>query len=327
MGNLLAVIAPKSIFSTSIFPPSSKFDPLRDVPDLTGKITLVTGGNTGLGYETAKVLLLKGAKVYIAARSAEKANAAIAKLKEATNQTAFFLHLDLADLTSVQRAASAFLAAESRLDILYNNGGVMATPPQLVTAQNYDLQFGTNVIGHYLLTELLILKIPAFTASYQQDKTPARVIHVTSLAHNMHPTGGIEFASLEGGISRDACIKEILYGQSKLGNILVSNWTSRQYKAILVSCAVHPGTIYSGVARHLPSPLAAIGNALAGHPTPMGAVTPLWAGTTASAEEINGEYLIPWARVAPAGVVNTVALDLKLEAKLIVYLREQIKAF
>lgn len=123
------------------------------------QITLVTGGNTGLGYETAKVLLLKGAKVYIAARSAEKANAAIAKLKEATNQTAFFLHLDLADLTSVQRAASAFLAAESRLDILYNNGyvesphmifptscrslgfsGVMATPPQLVTAQNYDLR-------------------------------------------------------------------------------------------------------------------------------------------------------------------------------------------
>lgn len=125
----------------------------------TTQIALVTGGNTGIGYETTKQLLLKNAKVYLAARSPEKAAAAIKRLQEETHKSAIFLQLDLADLPSVRRAADAFLAQESRLDLLFNNGwvsnplcarpradatavesGVMISPPEMLTAQNHDLR-------------------------------------------------------------------------------------------------------------------------------------------------------------------------------------------
>ncbi|KAJ6576263.1 hypothetical protein B0H10DRAFT_2103151 [Mycena sp. CBHHK59/15] len=332
MGNLLAKIAPKSALSTSFFPPSSTFDPMRDMPDMTGKIALITGGNAGIGYETAKALLLKGAKVYIAARSPDKANAAIQKLQEETKQTALFLKLDLADLASVRPAATSFLALESRLDVLFNNGGVMNSPPDMLTAQGYDLQFGTNVIGHFFLTELLI---PAFTASYEHSKVPARVVHVSSFAHNLAPPAGIEFASLKSGPERDALIKKwgklsapaTLYGQSKLGNILTANWNAKEYKNILVACSIHPGAIRSDLLQHMPSWQGIVWNAVMAYPTPMGALTQLWAGTTASPAEINGEYLIPWARIAPADVRGKAARNSKLESEMIAYLKEQVKGF
>ncbi|KAJ7264378.1 hypothetical protein C8J57DRAFT_1470514 [Mycena rebaudengoi] len=325
MGNILVKIAPTSAISTSFFPPSPAFIPARDMPDLTGKIALVTGGNTGIGYETTKALLLKGAKVYIASRSPEKTAAAIEKLKAETQQTAVFVHLDLANLTSVRKAATEFLALESRLDILFNNGGLMASPIEMLTIQKYDLQFGTNVLGHFFLTELLI---PALTASHDQNKTPARVIHISSYAHNVLPTPrGIEMTSLKDGPERDAWIKKwgtgvsgaptFVYGQSKLGNIIVSNWHAKEYKDILVSCALHPGTIRSGVMQHVGEWQGKIWNAIMCYPTIMGTLTQLWAGTTASPEEINGQYLIPWARVAPIGVVNRAALDKTIEAEVI----------
>ncbi|KAJ6620241.1 hypothetical protein B0H10DRAFT_2175766 [Mycena sp. CBHHK59/15] len=193
MGNIVA----------QMFPP--KFQPERDMPDLSGKITLVTGGNTGIGYQTVKQLLLKNAKVYLAARSEEKAAAAIQKLEEETKKTALFIQLDLADLPSVRKAAETFLAQEQKLDILFNNGGVMVSPPEMLTAQNFDLQFGTNVIGHYFLTDLLL---PALKASYEESKIPARVINTSSMGHQFAPSTGIEFVSLKGGPERDAWVKK-----------------------------------------------------------------------------------------------------------------------
>ncbi|KAJ7019505.1 hypothetical protein C8F04DRAFT_1051731 [Mycena alexandri] len=129
MGNLLAKIAPNSDLSTDLYPPSSKFSPGRDIPDLSGKIALVTGGNTGIGYHTVKELLLKNAKVYLAARSEAKGAEAIQKLKGETGKAAIFLQLDLADLNSVRRVATGFLAQESKLDILLNNGQVFRFKP------------------------------------------------------------------------------------------------------------------------------------------------------------------------------------------------------
>jgi NAD(P)-dependent dehydrogenase (short-subunit alcohol dehydrogenase family) len=120
---------------------------------------LVTGGNTGIGYQTVKQLLLKNAKVYLAARSPERANEAIKRLEEETKKSAIFLQLDLADLPSVRKAAESFLAQESRLDLLFNNGcvssyqsvreidifrsGVMVSPPEMLTAQGHDLRTQT----------------------------------------------------------------------------------------------------------------------------------------------------------------------------------------
>ncbi|KAJ7362911.1 hypothetical protein DFH08DRAFT_1025398 [Mycena albidolilacea] len=316
MGAVLALISRPS------------FCPERDIPDLSGKIVLVTGGNTGIGYETVKQLLLKNAKVYLAARSPTKAAAAIKRLKEETKKSAIFLELDLADLPRVRRAAESFLAQETRLDILFNNGGVMVTPLDQLTAQNHDLQFGTNVIGHFFLTELLI---PALTRSHEESEVPARVIHTSSLGHTFAPGNGINFASLKGGPQRDAWLKEkssitspwVLYGESKIGNIFISNYFAKKHSDVLVSCALHPGVIKTDLQRHFTGWIEWIGNAFL-YPTPMGAYTQLWGATVATPAQITGQYLVPWGKVGKADKRTT---NTKLEDEVIAYLREQIKGF
>ncbi|KAJ6576975.1 NAD-P-binding protein [Mycena vulgaris] len=311
---------------TRMFPP--KFLPERDMPDLSGKITLVTGGNTGIGYETTKQLLLKDAKVYLAARSPEKVAAAIKKLEQETKKSAIFIQLDLADLQSVRKAAETFLAQESRLDILFNNGGVMTTPPELLTAQNHDLQFGTNVIGHFFLTELLV---PALTKSYEETKVPARVINTSSIVHQFAPGDGMAYVSLKGGPERDAWVKKTgsfmapwrLYGESKIGNILISNYFAKNYSGVLVSCAVHPGGIKTELQRHSAGWMQVLTNSLL-YPAPMGAYTQLWGATVATPAQITGQYLVPWGKVVKA---DKRASSTKLESEVIAYLKEQIKGF
>ncbi|KAJ7352040.1 hypothetical protein DFH08DRAFT_693367, partial [Mycena albidolilacea] len=128
------------------FPPKSKFS-VDDLPDLSGQVIIVTGANIGVGKETVKALLQHNAKVYLAARSPEKAKEAIDDLKSQTGKEAEFLQLDLADLHSVKRAVEKFTEKETRLDVLFNNGGVMGPPIEQLTAQGYDLTFGTNVLG------------------------------------------------------------------------------------------------------------------------------------------------------------------------------------
>ncbi|KAJ7036978.1 NAD-P-binding protein [Mycena alexandri] len=309
-----------------LLPP--KFHPERDIPDLSGKTIIVTGGNTGIGYETVKQLLLKNAKVYLAARSPEKATAAIKRLEEETKKSAIFLQLDLADLPTVRRAAETFLSQESQLDILFNNGGVMISPPDLLTAQNHDLQFGTNVIGHFFLTELLL---PALTKSFEESKVPARVINTSSQGHTFAPGNGLVFASLEGGPERDAWVKKtgnwksrmVLYGESKIGNIIISNYFAKAHSNVLVSCSLHPGSIKSELQRHVTGWLQVLGNALL-FPTPFGAYTQLWAATIPSPAQITGQYIIPWGKI---GKADKRASNAKLEDETIAYIREQIKDY
>ncbi|KAK7053648.1 short-chain dehydrogenase/reductase family protein [Favolaschia claudopus] len=310
-----------------LWPPS--FRPERDMPDLTGKIALVTGGNTGIGYHTVKQLLLKNAKVYLAARSEEKAKAAIQRLQQETlGKTAIFLELDLADLPSVRKAAEEFLSRENRLDLLFNNGGVMLSPPEMLTAQNHDLQFGTNCIGHFLFTELLL---PALIQSHKETNTRARILNTSSLGHELAPSRGIDFVSLRAGPERDAWVKAAgswlgpwrLYGESKLGNILVSNYYARTYPESIVSCALHPGGIRTELTRHGGTMYQRIVSMIA-FPAPMGALTQLWGATIASEEQMNGKYLVPWGKI---GKASPPASDWELEGKVIEYLREQTKGF
>ncbi|KAJ6545988.1 hypothetical protein DFH09DRAFT_1508206, partial [Mycena vulgaris] len=211
---------------------------------------LVTGGSTGIGYETVKQLLLKNAKVYLVARSLEKAASAIKILGDETKKSPIFLHLDLADWRSVHMAAETFLAREPRLDLFFNDDGVLISPPDQLTAQGYDFQFGTNVLGHFYLTELLL---PALTKSCEETKVRARIINISSRVHTAEPGNGIQFVSLKGGPERDEWVKRKgnmmvrfpLYEQSKMGNILISNYFAKQHSGVLVSCAVHPGAVKS----------------------------------------------------------------------------------
>ncbi|KAJ7615814.1 hypothetical protein FB45DRAFT_934740 [Roridomyces roridus] len=310
-----------------LFPPS--FLPERDIPDLSGKIILVTGGNTGIGYETVKQLLLKNATVYLAARSPEKGAAAIKRLEDETGgKSALFLELDLSDLPNVRKAAEGFLAKEGRLDILINNAGVMNCPPDMLTAQNHDLQFGTNVIGHFFFTELLL---PALTKSYEQTQIPARIINVSSMGHKFAPGNGLNFASLKAGPERDAWVNKTgklmaraqLYGESKIGNIYSSNYWAKTHSDVLVSCSLHPGSINTELLRHSPGFIQVLANYFI-YPPHMGAYTQLWGATVATPAQITGQYLVPWGKV---GTPDKRTTDSKVEAEMIDYLREQIKGF
>ncbi|KAJ7198051.1 NAD-P-binding protein [Mycena haematopus] len=299
----------------------SRFCPERDIPDLSGKIVIVTGGNTGIGYETVKQLLLKNAKVYLAARSAEKAAAAIKRLEAETKKTAIFLQLDLADLRSVRKAAETFLAQESRLDLLFNNGGVMVSPPEILTAQGHDLQFGTNCIGHFFFTELLV---PALLKSHAETGIRARILHISSSAH-IWPQGSAELSlkASRAGRSGMSVGPWRLYGESKLGNILVSNYFARIHGNALVSCSLHPGHVQTEIERYSSSFLQAI-SIISAYPAPMGAYTQLWGATVAEEDAINGKYLVPWGKI---GKPDARAMDRTLEGEVIAYVKEQVKGF
>ncbi|KAJ7630227.1 NAD(P)-binding protein [Roridomyces roridus] len=309
--------------------PMSKpaFEPARDIADLSGKVIIVTGGNTGIGYETVKQLLLKNAKVYLAARSPDKAATAIQSLEAETKGKAIFLQLDLGDLPSVRHAAESFLKQEQKLDILFNNAGVMNCPTDMLTKQGYDLQFGTNVLGHFFFTELLLL---ALTKSYEQSKVPARIITTSSVGHHAAPGSGMDVASLKGGPERDAWIKKrgfmaafSLYGGSKIGNIYIANYWAKTHSDVLVSCSVHPGGIRSELTRHSMSLMQYIGYLLS-WPVSRGALPQLWAATAATPTQMTGQYVVPWGVV---GQADKRAADVKVETEMVEYMREQLKGY
>lgn len=142
-----------------VFAPAPTFNPSSDIPDLSNKVVLVTGGNTGIGFEICLATLRKGAKIYLACRSTSKAREAIKELHDLCpdrSSDITHLSLDLSNLSSVHSTAKQFLALEERLDILFCNAGVMVPPKTEVTAQGWDMQFGVNVLGHHRLVQLLV---------------------------------------------------------------------------------------------------------------------------------------------------------------------------
>ncbi|KAG9083321.1 hypothetical protein FRC06_004592 [Ceratobasidium sp. 370] len=268
---------------------------------------IVTGGNSGIGYETCRVLLAKNAKVYMAARCAKKADAAIARLKEATNgKSPVFIQLDLSDLQSVRAAAAQYTRQESELHCLINNAGVYAPPLSALTIEGYDLQFGTNVLGHYLLTSLLLPTMIHTARVSPHAGGIARVITVSSVMHMFAPAGGINYASLEphseaANKVREALGRGKLYAQSKWasnGLIAFSNELARRYASEgIVSVALHPGNARTEMLRHvtLPSVISALSGLVLWDCHHV-ALTQLYAGTTVPGKELNGKYLAPWAK-------------------------------
>ncbi len=202
-----------------------------DIPDQTGRLAVVTGANTGIGLETARMLALRGADVVLACRSREKGQAAVDRiLREKPAGSARLQLLDLSDLDSVAAFAATFAAAHSRLDLLIDNAGVMV-PPFSRTRQGFELQFGTNHLGHFALTLRLLPLL---------EKTPAsRVVVVSSTAQNI---GRIDFTDLNW--ERRAYRAWPAYGQSKLANMMFALELSRRLAAkgskVLVTTA-HPG--------------------------------------------------------------------------------------
>ena len=178
-----------------------------DIPDQRGRVAVVTGANTGLGYHTAAALAQAGAHVVLAVRDLEKGNLALARIVAAQPDADVTLQeLDLSSLTSVRAAAAALRKAYPRIDLLINNAGVMWTPKQL-TADGFELQFGTNHLGHFALTGLLLKNLLPVRGS--------RVVTVSSTGHRIR--AAIHFDDLQWEHRYD---RVAAYGQSKLANLL-----------------------------------------------------------------------------------------------------------
>jgi NAD(P)-dependent dehydrogenase (short-subunit alcohol dehydrogenase family) len=206
-----------------------------DIPDQAGRTVVVTGANTGLGLETARALAERGATVVLACRDLGKASAAAARIGRGPVTT---LRLDLASLTSVREAAGELRSRYGRLDLLINNAGLMM-PPYGRTADGFELQFGTNHLGHFALTGLVLDLLLAAPGS--------RIVTVSSMGHRM---GAIDFENLqfEHGYSRMAS-----YGRSKLANLLFTYELQRRLHeagAATIAVAAHPGTSRTELGRH-----------------------------------------------------------------------------
>ena len=208
----------------------------EDMPDLSGRVAAVTGANSGIGFETARGLARKGAHVVLASRDEAKGTAAMRELQSELPQASLeLMTLDLADLSSVRSFAEAYLSSHDRLDILVNNAGVMAIPYR-ETADGFEMQFGTNHLGHFALTGLLLPVI--------LDTPGARVVTVSSGLHRM---GKIELGDLHGesGLQGKADYsKRGAYANSKLANLLFAFELQRRLDAVgsdVRSVAAHPG--------------------------------------------------------------------------------------
>ena len=201
-----------------------------DMPDQTGRVAVVTGANSGLGYETALALARKGAHVVMASRSTAKGEVARDQIAaRVPGARLAIMALDLADLAAVRAFAEAFLAAYDRLDLLINNAGVMA-PPRSATADGFELQFGVNHLGHFALTGLLI---PALAAT-----SGSRVVTVSSMASF---AGRLDFDDLQ---SERRYRRYAAYSRSKLANVLFAAELQRRLtdaRAATLSLAAHPG--------------------------------------------------------------------------------------
>ncbi|KAJ7460591.1 NAD-P-binding protein [Mycena latifolia] len=287
------------------WPPKPTWKAPEDVPDLTGQIFIVTGGNTGIGKETCRVLVARNAKVYLAGRSEKRSRAAIDDICQSTGKSEiYFLQVDLADLASVRKAAEEYISKEKELHVLINNGGTLYAPgigPQ--TAQGYDVQFGVHVLGHYFLT-LLLMPTLLRTAKGEVSGTPCRVrvVSVSSDAHEMNaPKQGIVWESLQKGDAATPVRKKLtgtlLYGQSKLGMVMISSELARRYgDQGVIAISLHPGGVKSELLRNLHPIIAWIVDKIRLYPVSLGVITSLYAATSEAALEMNGEYLTAWAR-------------------------------
>jgi NAD(P)-dependent dehydrogenase (short-subunit alcohol dehydrogenase family) len=260
----------------------------EDIGDLTGRVALVTGATSGIGYENTKALAGHGAHVILACRDNEKARRARDKLESELDRSSLELvHLDLANLASVHRAADVVLRDHAHLDIVVNNAGVMGAPYRL-TDDGFELQMATNHLGHFALTGLLLDRVVTTERS--------RIVTVSS---HVHRTGRLRLHDVAGTVPRQTWVS---YGTSKLANLLFTAELSRRLEAAGLSTlavAAHPGWARSNLAVNgaalsdcrLRRKLGRAAGATLGQSAAAGALPILCAATSSSVR--SGEYIGP----------------------------------
>ena len=252
------------------------------VPDQSGRVAVITGANTGIGLEAAAVLAGKGAQVVMAVRDLDKGRDAASRITDANPRAHITMQrLDLSSLTSVRATAAEIKAAYPRIDLLINNAGVMFTP-EGVTPDGIEFQFGTNHLGHFALTGLLLDGILQVDGS--------RVVTISSLGHRMRAS--TDFGDVQRPYDRVAA-----YGRSKLANLLFTYELQRRlaaHDAGTIAVAAHPGNSRTELFRNSPGWIRVTSKFLAAlvSQTPkMGALPTLRAATDPSVR--GGQYFGP----------------------------------
>ncbi len=259
--------------------------------DLDGRTLLVTGANTGIGKETARALAARGASVLLACRSEEKGRRAIEQIATQTgNLRLELLPLDLGDLASVRACAEAVLARDEPLHVLINNAGLAGS--RGMTSSGFEIAFGTNHVGPFLLTSLLLDRL--------RDSAPARIVNVASGAH--YGATGIDFEAVRKPTRTITGMRE--YSVSKLANVLHAQELARRLDDTGVTTySLHPGVIASDIWRKVPRPARAVMKRRMDSPE-SGARTPVYCATAPELADQTGLYYDECAPTQPGRAVT-----------------------
>jgi NAD(P)-dependent dehydrogenase (short-subunit alcohol dehydrogenase family) len=256
----------------------------QSIPDQSGRVAIVTGGNTGLGFETARMLAEHGATVIVAVRDIAKGNEAASRI----HGDVLVQALDLSSLASIHAAAAELRAAHDRIDLLINNAGVMYTPRQ-TTADGFELQFGTNHLGHFALTGLLLDRLLSVPGS--------RIVTVSSTGHKIQAAIHFDDLQWERSYSRAGA-----YGQAKLANLMFTYELQRRLasRGRTIAVAAHPGVSNTDLIRNLPAGVRGLAELVAPMMTQkpeMGALPTLRAATDPAV--LGGQYYGPqgWGEI------------------------------
>ncbi|KAJ6473577.1 oxidoreductase [Mycena vitilis] len=301
-----------------------KFNPSTDIPDLSGKVILVTGGTAGIGKESVLALAKHNpACIYFTGRDSARANQVIAEIKSsAPSVSIVFLECDLESLASVEKAAKQFISKSDRLDILICNAGVMNVPPAL-TKDGYEAHFGINHVAHALFIKLLL---PTLLRTADAPGSDVRVVSLTSQGFAMHPRGGILFDDLRT-TQGSGLMKSLRYGQSKLANILYAAEVAKRYGPKITSVSIHPGVVRTDLLAQQGALMRTL--AWLTHPFSMltpaeGAYNQLWAATGDKTKIKNGEYYEP---VGVPGGHMRMSRDQKLTAQLWEWTEKELEVY
>lgn len=302
-----------------MFPPAPTWTE-KDMTDQSGQVFLVTGGTSGIGYETAKILYHLNGTVYITSRSASSAEASIQSILASTPQSSQvveptqgrlkYLVLNLSDLSTIKSTANHFLSQVDRLDVVWHNAGVMIPDdPNVLTAQGYHQQLGINGLAPFLLQQFLT-PLMLRTASLISTKPySVRVIWVSSSGHRASPMpDGVAWDDINLENGKTGMRREIeRYGQSKAMNVMQAHEFARLYHAHgngIVSLSLHPGALTTGLQKNAPWLFNAVFSVLRKEPR-FGALTELFAGIRPLREGEehmlsdggwNGGYVLPFGR-------------------------------
>jgi retinol dehydrogenase-12 len=287
---------------SEFFPPKPTFTE-ADISSLDGKIYLITGGAAGIGKELARILYSANATVIIAGRSLANIEKATEDIKSKPSEGMKVtpgggkivpLILDLGNLPTIKPAVQELEKLVTKLDAVFFNAGVMTPAPGSKTTQGLDLQWGTNVVGHFLLQQLMT---PLLLASAKQIGE-VRVIWTASDGSNLSPSpDGIYWDDING--EKTGLTPWNLYTQSKAGNVILASETARRYSnENIVAVSLNPGHLKTELQRHSQSCFLDLIHAALLYDARYGALTELYAGfANTIGKEKNGQYIIPWGRV------------------------------